>query len=270
MTSTGQIQPRSGYRGPGHRRTVRTNARISLHGPKRGCRRSRRSGPWWHGQPRPGKDQGASAMHRSPSLPPMTARPAPDVPCELLTRGHPAASGRAPEGSGTAEVTRYLTEDRDRIAQRMNDIVVRWIFAAGLDLQTALALIGDHSGASKVYHALDELDQAIRDIRDTIFDRNPPGSPRVTAIRHAAGQHPRRQQGPHRATAARPPGTQLSCQRMLRSGCGGFGMPPQLCCVGVAPDPGGVPYRHGRLLTGRSRWHSQPPVPRTVSVCLRL
>ena len=46
-------------------------------------------------------------------------------------------------------------------------------------------------------------------------------------------------------------------------------MPPQLCCVGVAPDPGGVPYRHGRLLTGRSRWHSQPPVPRTVAVCLR-
>jgi hypothetical protein len=120
----------------------------------------------------------------------------------------------------------------------------------------------------------------------------------VTAIRHAAGQHPgaskpspqqarpATQAGPadihaksatiphsqprsHRATAARPPGTQLSCQRMLRSGCGGFGMPPQLCCVGVAPDPGGVPYRHGRLLTGRSRWHSQPPVPRTVAVCLR-
>ena len=119
-------------------------------------------------------------MHRSPSLPSTAAMPAPDVPCELLTRGPPAASGRAPEGSGTAEVTRYLTEDHDRIAQRMNDVVVRRIFAAGLDLQTALALIGDHSGASKIYHALDELDQAIRDIRDTIFDRNPPGSPRFS------------------------------------------------------------------------------------------
>jgi hypothetical protein len=119
-------------------------------------------------------------MHRSPSLPSTAAMSAPDVRCELLTRGPPAASGRAPEGSGTAEVTRYLTEDHDRIAQRMNDVVVRRIFAAGLDLQTALALIGDHSGASKIYHALDELDQAIRDIRDTIFDRNPPGSPRFS------------------------------------------------------------------------------------------
>lgn len=119
-------------------------------------------------------------MHRSPSLPSAAAVPAPDVPRELLTRGPPAGSGRAPEGSGTAEVTRYLTEDHDRIAQRMNDVVVRRIFAAGLDLQTALALIGDHSGASKIYHALDELDQAIRDIRGAIFDRRPPGSPRLS------------------------------------------------------------------------------------------
>jgi hypothetical protein len=94
--------------------------------------------------------------------------------------GSSAGSGRAPEGSGaasSAEVIRYLTEDHDRIAQRMNDVVVRRIFAAGLDLQAGLGLIGDHRGASKIYHALDELDQAIRDIRDTIFYRSPPDSP---------------------------------------------------------------------------------------------
>ena len=130
--------------------------------------------PWWHGQPWPGKDQGALAMHRSPSLPSAAAIPAPDVPREMLTRGPPPGSGRASVGSGAAEVIRYLTEDHDRIAQRMNDVVVRRIFAAGLDLQVALGLIGDHSGAGKIYHALDELDQAIRDIRDTIFDRSPP------------------------------------------------------------------------------------------------
>ena len=117
-------------------------------------------------------------MHRSPSLPSAAATPAPDVPCELLTRGPPSGSGQAPVGSGAAEVIRYLTEDHDRIAQRMNDVVVRRIFGAGLDLQVALGLIGDRSGAGKIYHALDELDQAIRDIRDTIFDRSPPGSPR--------------------------------------------------------------------------------------------
>jgi hypothetical protein len=31
-------------------------------------------------------------------------------------------------------VIRYLTEDHDRIAQRMNDVVVRRIFAAGLKI----------------------------------------------------------------------------------------------------------------------------------------
>ncbi len=119
-------------------------------------------------------------MHRSPSFPSTAAIPGSDVPRELLTRGPPPSNGRAPEGSGTAEVTRCLTEDHDRIAQRMNDVVVRRIFAAGLDLETALGLIGDHSGAGKIHHALDELDQAIRDIRDTIFDGNPPGSLRFS------------------------------------------------------------------------------------------
>jgi hypothetical protein len=51
--------------------------------------------------------------------------------------------------------------------------VVRRIFAAALDLQAALGLIGDHSGATKIYHAIDELHHAISDIRDTIFDRSP-------------------------------------------------------------------------------------------------
>ena len=63
---------------------------------------------------------------------------------------------------------------------RANDVVVRRIFDAGLDLQVALGLIGDHSGAGQIYHALDELDQAIKDIRDTIFDCSPPGSPRFS------------------------------------------------------------------------------------------
>jgi len=118
-------------------------------------------------------------MHRSPSLLSAAAIPAPDVPRELLTRGPPAGSGRAPQGSGAAEVIRYLTEDHDRIAQHMNDVVVRRIFAAGLDLQAALGLTGDHRAASKIWHAIDELDQAIRDIRNTIFDWQQGHTPRA-------------------------------------------------------------------------------------------
>ena len=96
-----------------------------------------------------------------------------DAPSPLPARGSPASDGLAPADDGAAaspELTRYLTEEHDRIAQGMNDVVVRRIFAAGLDLQVALGLTGDHRAASKIWHAIDELDQAIRDIRNTIFD----------------------------------------------------------------------------------------------------
>jgi signal transduction histidine kinase len=117
-------------------------------------------------------------MHRSslPSAAATATLPPLDVPSPLLTRGPPASNGLAPTDSGaaaSAELTRYLTEDHYRIAQGINDVVVRRIFAAGLDLQAALGLIGDHRGASKIWHAIGELDQAVRDIRDAIFDLQP-------------------------------------------------------------------------------------------------
>ena len=74
--------------------------------------------------------------------------------------------------AASAEPARYLTEDHDRIAQNINDVVIRRIFAAGLDLQAALELIGEHRAADKIWHAIGELDQAVRDIRETIFDRS--------------------------------------------------------------------------------------------------
>ncbi len=83
------------------------------------------------------------------------------------------------QAAASLELTRYLTEEHDRIAQRMNDVVVRRIFAAGLDLQAALGLTGDHRAASKIWHAIDELDQAIRDIRNTIFDWQQDHTPRA-------------------------------------------------------------------------------------------
>jgi signal transduction histidine kinase len=114
-------------------------------------------------------------MHRPSSMSSAAATaatPAPGAPPLLLTRGPPAGDGRAPAGNGaavSAELTRYLTEDHDRIAQSLNDVVVRRIFAAGLDLHVALALIGEHQGADRIHHVIDELDNAIRDIRDAVF-----------------------------------------------------------------------------------------------------
>ena len=72
----------------------------------------------------------------------------------------------------------YVIEDRERIALGLNDVVVRRLFTAGLDLQAVLGVMGDHPMSGKICHVVDELDQAIRDIRDAIFDHlaaRPPG-----------------------------------------------------------------------------------------------
>jgi hypothetical protein len=66
---------------------------------------------------------------------------------------------------------RGQAEDRARIAAGLNDVVVRRLLTAGEDLQAALGLMGDHPANGKIRHAVDELDQAVRDIPDTIFDR---------------------------------------------------------------------------------------------------
>ncbi len=70
-----------------------------------------------------------------------------------------------------------LARDRDRIAENLNDVVVRRLFSAGLTLETALGLIGDHPGARKVQQAIDQLDLAIRDVRNVVFDHQQPYPP---------------------------------------------------------------------------------------------
>ena len=74
------------------------------------------------------------------------------------------------------------------------------MFAAGLDLHAALGLIGEHRGADKIYHAIDKLDNAIRDIRDAVFAARTIDdvlSRRRTKDRpHPRGEKPRRPGGP--------------------------------------------------------------------------
>ena len=89
---------------------------------------------------------------------------------------HPVHGGRALAGGGTAdsaEMARRRIDDHDRIAQGLNDVVVRRLFAAGLDLEIVLGLIGDYRASSEVCRAIDELDEAIRDIRDAVFGSRP-------------------------------------------------------------------------------------------------
>jgi hypothetical protein len=110
-------------------------------------------------------------------------------------------AAQAPAGRGMAASAKKapLSQlDVDRVARRMNDVVVHRIFAAELDLQAALGLLGDHRtaglrpaageppagkpaagnpaavgehpAATKIWHATDKLDHAIRDLRDILFE----------------------------------------------------------------------------------------------------
>jgi len=71
-----------------------------------------------------------------------------------------------------------LVQDRDRIAGALTDVVIRRMVSAGLALETALGLLDGHRGAAgKVREAVGELDLAIRDVRNVVFDHHQPDPP---------------------------------------------------------------------------------------------
>ncbi len=75
-------------------------------------------------------------------------------------------------------MTLLLARDRDRIAGALNDVVINRLFSVGLALETALGLLDGHRGAAgKIREALGELDLAIRDIRNVVFDYHQPAPP---------------------------------------------------------------------------------------------
>jgi hypothetical protein len=103
------------------------------------------------------------------------SEPVPPVTVALVppTRGRPAVGLDVFATAGTvdpAAVTERLAEDRYRIAEGLADVVVHRLFSAGIDLESALGLMGEHRASSKINHAISELDQAIKDIRNAIFD----------------------------------------------------------------------------------------------------
>jgi len=60
--------------------------------------------------------------------------------------------------------------DHDRIGTDLNERVIRRLFAAGLSVQGVIGQV-DPRVAERLMAATDELDQAIREIRDTVFRR---------------------------------------------------------------------------------------------------
>jgi signal transduction histidine kinase len=63
-----------------------------------------------------------------------------------------------------------MVEDRERIARELHDTVIQRLFATGLGLQSALRITEKPGVAERVQHAIDDLDQTVRDIRSAIFE----------------------------------------------------------------------------------------------------
>lgn len=90
----------------------------------------------------------------------------------VATHGLRARLRRAREHSGLMEQRlRELTvaADRDRIAADLRDKVIQRIFAAGLTVQSAAALATQQEVRHRLDGAVDELDQAVQTLRNTVF-----------------------------------------------------------------------------------------------------
>lgn len=85
-------------------------------------------------------------------------------------QSHPSL---APRPAASGEPLWHATEAHDRIAGSINELVIGRLFSAGLDLQTALGLMDGHRAGQSIEHAVAELDQAIKDLRDILFGEAP-------------------------------------------------------------------------------------------------
>ncbi|SEE34072.1 GAF domain-containing protein [Arthrobacter alpinus] len=67
-----------------------------------------------------------------------------------------------------------VSEDRDRIARDLHDRVIQRIFAAGLSLQSLRQVITDEPSLRRVTSITRELDESIRELRETIYSLHHP------------------------------------------------------------------------------------------------
>jgi signal transduction histidine kinase len=76
-----------------------------------------------------------------------------------------------------------LFEDRDRIARDLHDQVIQRLYAAGMSLQGTAPMAADPAIRKRMEHVIDEMDQAIADIRTAIFSLHARSRDNVPALR---------------------------------------------------------------------------------------
>ena len=76
-----------------------------------------------------------------------------------------------------------LSEDRDRIARDLHDLVIQRLFASGMQLESTVRLIDDAVAGERVRKVVDDLDTTIREIRSAIYSLQNPRAARGDALR---------------------------------------------------------------------------------------
>jgi signal transduction histidine kinase len=76
-----------------------------------------------------------------------------------------------------------LLQDRDRIARDLHDLVIQRLYVTGMSLQGAMPLLSRPEAADRVSHAVDALDDTIREIRSAIFSLQARGEPAQRGLR---------------------------------------------------------------------------------------
>ena len=79
------------------------------------------------------------------------------------------------EAERTAEELRRLEvlEDRERIAKELHDGVIQSLFAVGMSLQGLATMAADEETTRRLEAAVEDVDRAIRDLRNYIFGLRP-------------------------------------------------------------------------------------------------
>ncbi|MBB4703269.1 GAF domain-containing protein [Sphaerisporangium siamense] len=86
-----------------------------------------------------------------------------------------------------------LLEDRDRIAKDLRDVVIQRLFAVAMTLMSTIRLVDDPEAASRLRHAVTDLDITIDHIRTTVFALHSPPEPPAPSLtlRLPTPAHPR-------------------------------------------------------------------------------
>ncbi len=85
--------------------------------------------------------------------------------------GDRAGSAAAGEAGSAAPLGRR-PETPDRMAAGVSHLLVHRLFSAGLSLEAALKMLGDQPASGRILDAVTDLDQAIRELRSSLFDQH--------------------------------------------------------------------------------------------------